>query len=316
MATKKKANELSITRVYDAPVKMVWEAWTDPKQVAQWWGPRGFTLTTQQKDVRTGGTWTYVMHGPDGVDYPNKTKFLEVEKYSRLVYDHGGNDDRPPMFRVTVDFSETNGKTKMEMSMTLPTAEAAAEAKKFIKSAGGDSTWDRLAEFLSSIDKFVINRSFEAPIDVVFAMWTEPTHLARWIPPKGLTMEYLKADIKPGGSSFSCMTGAGEMKMYAKANYLEITKPHRLVYKQMFCDQNEKITRHPLMPTWPETMLTTVTLTEEGTDQTRVTITWEPHGETTAAERETFHKAKGGMTQGWTGSFDKLEAYLEEKKMS
>lgn len=316
MATKKKANELYITRVYDAPVKMVWDAWTDPKQVSQWWGPRGFTLTTQQKDVRTGGTWTYVMHGPDGVDYPNKTKFLEVEKYSRLVYDHGGNDDRPPMFRVTVDFSETNGKTKMEMSMTLPTAEAAAEAKKFIKSAGGDSTWDRLAEFLSSTDKFVINRSFEAPIDVVFAMWTEPTHLARWIPPKGLTMEYLKADIKPGGSSFSCMTGAGEMKMYAKANYLEITKPHRLVYKQMFCDQNEKITRHPMMPTWPETMLTTVTLTEEGTDQTRVTITWEPHGETTAAERETFHKAKGGMTQGWTGSFDKLEAYLEEKKMT
>lgn len=316
MATKKKANELYITRVYDAPVKLVWDAWTDPKQVAQWWGPRGFTLTTQQKDVKVGGTWTYVMHGPDGVDYPNKTTFLEVEKYSRLVYDHGASDDRPPLFRVTVNFSENKGKTTMEMSMALATPEAAAEIKKFIKSAGGDSTWDRLAEFLSSTDKFVINRSFEAPIDVVFAMWTDPKHLAQWIPPKGLTMEYLKADIKPGGSSFSCMTGAGNMKMYARANYLEITKPHRVVHTQMFCDQNEKITRHPMAPTWPETMLTTVVLTEEGADQTRVTITWEPHGETTVAERETFLKAKGGMTQGWTGSFDKLEDYLKDKKIS
>lgn len=80
------------------------------------------------------------MHGPDGVNYPNKTQFLEVEKYSRLVYDHGANDDQPAMFRVTVSFTEKNGKTKMEMTMALPTPEAARETKKFIKKAGGNST--------------------------------------------------------------------------------------------------------------------------------------------------------------------------------
>src|SRR5437868_5685616 len=84
---------------------------------AQWWGPRGFTLTTHSKDLRSGGSWNYTMHGPDGVDYPNKTQYLEVEKYSKLVYDHGGNDDRSPLFRVTVLFSELNGKTKMDMTM-------------------------------------------------------------------------------------------------------------------------------------------------------------------------------------------------------
>jgi uncharacterized protein YndB with AHSA1/START domain len=88
--------------------------------VAGWWGPRGFTLTTHSKDLKPGGSWNYTMHGPDGVDYPNKAHYLEVEKYSKLVYDHGGNDDRPPLFRVTVLFSEIKGKTKMEMSMTLP----------------------------------------------------------------------------------------------------------------------------------------------------------------------------------------------------
>ena len=66
----------------------------------------------------------------------------------KLVYDHGGNDDRPPLFRVTVLFAETGGKTKMDMTMALPTPEAAEETRKFIKKAGGDATWDRLAEYL------------------------------------------------------------------------------------------------------------------------------------------------------------------------
>src|SRR5271170_6046806 len=157
MSAKNNSKEIHLTRLYDAPVKLVWEAWTDPAQVAQWYGPRGFTLTTHHMDARTGGSWSYIMHGPDGVDHHGKTKFLEVEKYKRMVYDHGGNDDRPPLFRVTVVFSETAGKTKMEMTMTLPTAEALAETKKIIKKTGGESTWDRLAEYLSNDERFIIN---------------------------------------------------------------------------------------------------------------------------------------------------------------
>ena len=160
MVARNKSNELHLTRIYDAPVAVVWDAWTDPKQVAQWWGPRGFTLTTHSKDLRPGGTWVYTMHGPDGVDYPNKTVYHEVEKHVKLVYDHGGSDDRPPMFRVMVLFSDVGDKTKMDMTMTLPTPEAAEETRHFIKKAGGDSTWDRLAEYLekesSGKEKFVI----------------------------------------------------------------------------------------------------------------------------------------------------------------
>ena len=84
--------------------------------------------------------------------------------------------------------------------------------------------------------------------------------------------------------------------MYGRAEYLEIEKPDRIVYTQQFCDENEKVSRHPMSPTWPETMLTTVKLSEEGPDRTRVTVTWEPHGGTTPEEIETFIKAKGGMT--------------------
>ena len=314
MSTKTKSNEINITRVYDAPVRAVWDAWIDPKQAAQWWGPRGFTITTHSKDLRPGGSWKYTMHGPGGVDYPNNTKYFEVEECAKLVYDHGGNDDQPPLFRVTVLFSETKGKTKMDMTMSLDTPEAVENIRKIIKMAGGNSTWDRLAEYVekesTGKEKFVINRSFDAPLELMFEMWTDPKHFSKWMPPTGCDMEFVRSDIRPGGSTFYFMTGMGDTKMYGRADYLEIQKPGRIVYTQQFCDENEKITRHPMSPTWPATMLTVVELSEEGPEQTRVTVTWEIAGVATREELETFIKARGGMTQGWTGSFDKLEDYL------
>lgn len=317
MAAKNKPNELYIERVYDAPVKMVWDAWVDPEKVAKWWGPRGFTLTSKQKDVRVGGTWTYMMHGPDGVNYPNKTVFHEVEKYSKLVYDHGANDDQPAMFRVTVLFSEQSGKTKMEMWMAMATPEAAREAKKFVRKAGGDSTWDRLAEYLANDDKFVVNRTFDAPIDVMFDVWTDPKKFSQWLPPTGMTQTFIEVEVKPGGEGFYKMESTdGATKLYGKIRYIEIVKPNKLVYTQIFTDEKGNISRHPFTPTWPEVMLTTVKLYAETSETTRVEITWVIEGAATDVERKTFHDAKAGMTQGWGGSFDKLESYLETRRGS
>ncbi len=313
MTRQDKPNELYLTRIYNAPVKQVWNAWVDPEQVAQWWGPRGFTVTTKRKDVRVGGDWLYTMLGPDAVVYPNHTKFLEVEPYKHLVYDHGGFEDKPPLFRVTVHFSELSGKTKMEMTMTLPTAEAATDIRRFIKKAGGDSTWDRLAEFLekdsSGKEVFVINRSFRANIETLYDLWTIPKHVMTWTPPTGFTGKYISADIRPGGEAFYEMTGNG-LTMFGKAKYLEMTNPNRLVYTQIFVDRDGNISRHPLAPTWPEKMKTTVAFHAEGSMQTRVTLEWEVFGQASQLEHETFKNAKGGMTQGWTGSFDKLDNYL------
>lgn len=314
-AAKSKSNELKINRVYDAPVKAVWDAWTDPSQVAQWWGPRGFTITTHAKELRVGGFWKYTMHGPDGTNYENKTIYHEVVKHERLVYDHGGNDDRPPLFRVTVNFAELKGdRTRMEMTMTLPSPEAAAETARFIKKAGGNSTWDRLAEYLAKEsagkERFVINRSFPVSIDKMYDLWTQPDHFARWLPPTGFTMEFLRIDVREGGGSFYRMTNGADVTMYGSTEYLELRRPDRLVYTQQFRDKDGNVSRHPLAPTWPETMLTVVTLEEEEPGQTRVTITWEPYGKTTAAELEVFVAARAGMTQGWTGSFDKLDELL------
>lgn len=314
MSAKNKPNELSITRVYDAPVKLVWDAWTDPKKAAKWWGPRGFTITTHSKDLRPGGHWSYIMHGPDGTDWVNKTLYHEVEEYKRLVYDHGGSDDRPPLFRVTVTFEEKKGKTTMNMTMAFPSPEVAKEMKGFIKQAGGNATWDRLAEYLGDQEnknQFVINRTFEAPIATVFKMWTDAEHFSRWLPPMGMTMQSLRSDIRTGGRLFFMMTDGKDITMHGSLNYTEITPHSKIVYVQDFRDKDDQMSRHPLAQVWPSSMLVTVTLTEESPNETRVTVLSEPYGKCTPEEVSMFVNARAGMTQGWTGSFDKLEDLLK-----
>ena len=127
---RNKPNEIYITRIYDAPVKAVWDAWVDPKQAALWWGPRGFTITTHSKDLRVGGSWDYTMHGPDGTNYPNSTIYHQVQPLKRLVYDHGATKDTPPLFRVEVSFLElSRNQTEMRMIMHFKTPEETKKTK-------------------------------------------------------------------------------------------------------------------------------------------------------------------------------------------
>lgn len=313
MDWESKSNDIRITRVYDAPVQVVWDAWTVPEQVEKWWGPRGFTLTTHSKDLRAGGTWRYTMHGPDGVDYPNITRYFEVEPYRKLVYDHGATDDRPPLFRVTVTFAEENGRTRMEMISTLPSPEEAAQMMKFIRQAGGTATWDRLAEYLeeqsTGKQRFVINRTFGAPIGLVFQMWSNSEHLVKWLPPADTAMRFLRSEIAPGKSTFFVISGE-HGTMHVRADYLAIEPPRRIVYTQQFVDEEEQPAPAPGTEAWPATLLTTVLFAEDAPGRTRVTVTTEPHGPATATAVEAFVRERTGMTLGWTGSFDALDAAL------
>lgn len=311
MSAKRLPNEIYISRVYDAPVRLVWEAWTDEKLVAKWWGPRGFSISTKSKDLRIGGKWIYTMHGPDGTEYPNVTTYHEVVEKKRLVYDHGATETTPPLFRVTVNFEEQDGKTLMDMRMTLESEEAATSIKGFIKAAGGNSTWDRLGEFLEEKthkrDVFIVNRTFEAPIDLLYDLWAKPENFSRWLPPTGFEMEFVKKDIRVGGRSLFRMFNKEGMAMFGSISYRKMTKPNLLVYEQDFRDANDRPSTHPMMPVWPKFMTATVTLVAETPALTRVTVEWEPAPGSSAAEIAAFAKERGGMTQGWNGSFDKLD---------
>jgi uncharacterized protein YndB with AHSA1/START domain len=146
--------EIVITRVFDAPRELVFKAWTDPNHVAHWWGPRGFTTTIHEMDVRPGGVWKLVMHGPDGTDYPNKIIFDEVSPPERLVYTNSGGKKGGPsaQFQNTVTFDEQDGKTRLTMRLLFPSTEARElVAKEYGAIEGGNQTLGRLAEYLAKM---------------------------------------------------------------------------------------------------------------------------------------------------------------------
>ena len=310
------ANDIRIVRIYDAPVALVWDAWTDVNQVAQWWGPRGFTLTTHSKDLRPGGHWSYTMHGPDGTDWPNYARYHVVEPYARLEYDHGASSaDAKPLFRVTATFRDLGGRTEFDMRMTLPTPEEAAQTRVFIKAAGGNGTWDRLAEFLekeqSAQEIFVINRNFAAPIATVFDMWTTPSHLAAWLSPAGFAMVFTRSDIRASGTAEFTLAN-GDFTMFVRHAYLDVQRPDRLVYTQSFTDEHGTPARQPGAPTWPEQTRVAVQFVAEGPADTRVTVRFDLEGATTPDEVATFVGERAGMTRGWSASFDALDGLLPD----
>jgi uncharacterized protein YndB with AHSA1/START domain len=138
------------TRVFDAPRELVWSAWTDPNHLAQWWGPNGFTTTTSAYDLRPGGTWRFVMHGPDGRDYQNLVTFDEIVKPERLVYRHG-DDVEPVQFRTTVTFEDLGGKTRLTLRAQFPTADARDRVvKEYGAAEGAVQTIERLANYLTT----------------------------------------------------------------------------------------------------------------------------------------------------------------------
>jgi uncharacterized protein YndB with AHSA1/START domain len=145
--------EIVSSRVFDAPREVIWNAWTDPKQIVQWWGPRGFTTTIDEMDVRPGGVWRHTMHGPDGTDYPNKNVFIEVVKPERIVYSltGGKQGDRGTHAEVMWTFEAQGNKTKLTLRMLFPSAEAREHViKTYGAIEGGNQTLDRLREHLAT----------------------------------------------------------------------------------------------------------------------------------------------------------------------
>jgi uncharacterized protein YndB with AHSA1/START domain len=125
--------ELRLSRLLDAPVELVWEVWTDPEHLVQWWGPNGFTNTISLMDVRPGGEWDLVMHGPDGTDYNNKSVFREVVLHRKIVYEHIS----APKFIATISFEPRGEQTMLTWHMLFRSAEEFIQMVKTFKADEG-----------------------------------------------------------------------------------------------------------------------------------------------------------------------------------
>lgn len=238
------AREIVTVRDFDAPRELVFGAWTDAKHVSNWWGPNGFTTTTHVMDVRPGGVWRFIMHGPDGRDYQNVITYLAVDRPERLVYQHGGDAGdagaKPVAFHTTVTFAEVSGKTRVTLRAVFPSAaERDRVAREYGAVEGGQQTLARLAEHLAGAAagdanrEIVSTRVFDAPRERVFRAFGDPEQLKRWWGPAGFTNTLEAFDPRPGGAWRLVMHGPDGTDYHNESVFTEVVEPARVVFDHL-----------------------------------------------------------------------------------
>jgi uncharacterized protein YndB with AHSA1/START domain len=292
--------EIVLTRTFDAPRALVWQAATDPKHVPHWWGPRGFTLPVCEIDLRVGGSWRYVNRDCDGKDHPFKGIYLEIVPPLRIVqtetYDVEPWKNGEAM--VTMTLAERDGRTTLTAHALHPSQEARDAYLNAGMEKGAGETYDRLEEHLATMAAqfgeatVVITRVFDAPRALVWKAWTDPKMVAQWWGPKCFTNPVCEMDVRPGGSLFIVMRGPDGTDYPMKGMFWEIVAPERLVFTSIAVDKDGN---HLLEGE------TTVTFVEHG-GKTAVTVRSHAVGLVPSAPQ-----MLAGMNAGWTQSIDKLE---------
>jgi uncharacterized protein YndB with AHSA1/START domain len=304
------APEIFGRRAFDAPRDLVFDAFSSPSQLAQWWGPTGFTLTTREMNFAPGGDWCFVMHGPDGRDYQNKIVFRVIERPTRIAYTHPGDDGGEPVsMETTIDFSDEAGGTRIDWRMRFSTiAERDRVDREYGAAKGLAQNLARLHAYIANADArgFVISRGFDAPRPAVWGALTEPARMAEWMGAGALSI--VARDFRPGGRLHYSQRGPDGGIIWGRILYREIDPLARLVGVQAFSDEIGGVTRHPLSPGMPREWLSILSL-EEDRPGARLTVRWLPI-DASDAEREAFQDAREAMAQGWNAMLDLIATYL------
>jgi uncharacterized protein YndB with AHSA1/START domain len=246
----KNKNELTITRIFDAPREKVWKAWTTPEEQKKWWGPKYFTAPVSKIDLRVGGKYLSCMRGPDGKDYWSTGVYRELVPPERIVVTDSFADDKgnvvpasyygmtgdfPLELLVTVTFEQLGSKTKMVLRH-----EGIPEGMmRDMTATGWSESFDKLAEHIAANgtriiaergkQEVIITRIFDAPRDLVFRANTDRRLIPQWWGPKRLTTTVDKMDAKPGGLwRYVQRDAAGNLYAFHGV-YHEVRSPERIV---------------------------------------------------------------------------------------
>lgn len=121
--------EIVTTRIVNASINIAYKAWTDPNHLKNWWGPAGFTNTFNEFDLRPGGKWIFIMHGPDKGNYQNECEFIKIDKPNLIAWKRISK----PLFQILVTFEEVSSeKTKIVFKMIFDTPEECNKLKPFV----------------------------------------------------------------------------------------------------------------------------------------------------------------------------------------
>lgn len=313
MASSTADREIVISRVMNAPRDLVVKAWTDPAHWVRWWGPNGFTNSMQEMEVREGGHSKYIMHGPDGTDWPNYIAYRVVDLPNRLAYLHGAFAGDPNSFEAEVLFEDLGPKTKVTLRTVFASKEVLEQVKAFGAVEGGMQNLERMEKAVTSRPKeFTISRTFDAPLDLVWTANSESRHLKHWWGPKDFTCSIPRMAFVPGGMMHYCLKNDQGFEMWGRLAYRRIVPKESITAIVSFSDAKGGITRHPGSPKWPLEMLSTTTFIEKD-GKTTETITWSP---VNAGEEEiaAFEAGFDGMNEGFEGTFQAQGEYVAKLK--
>jgi uncharacterized protein YndB with AHSA1/START domain len=307
---------LTITRYLNAPRDVVFKAWTDPAQLAQWWSPHGFTRSVDELDARPGGLMRGAMRGPDGAVYPDTGMFHEIVPPERLVFTSVGIADEAgrPLLEVrnTVTFADLGGRTKLTLQAVVVTAAPAVAGALAGMAEGWSQSLDKLAEYLATgavapsaprhtgvltlpSDRAIAQtRIFDAPRDQLFQVYTDPQRIPQWWGPKRHTTIVDQMDVRPGGVWRFVTRYADGHEEDFHGEYREIAPPERIVQTFEWEGQPGHVA------------VETLTL-EDLNGQTRMTVT---SVFDTAADRDGM--LEPGAEEGARESWDRLAALLAQ----
>jgi uncharacterized protein YndB with AHSA1/START domain len=142
---------IAFTREFDAPRRLVFEAWTQVEHVRRWYGCRASSLLSCEIDLRPGGAYRYVVLAPDGNEYPMSGVYQEVVPPERLVYTECFNGDPGSEAVVTLTLKERNGRTTLAVTSVYPTQQSREAILKLGVEHGTTEALDRLAEHLETL---------------------------------------------------------------------------------------------------------------------------------------------------------------------
>lgn len=144
---KMENRSMQIKGTFKANIQLVWNVWTNPEHLKNWWGPKGFSASIHKMDLQAGGEWKLTLHGPDGKDYANRSNFKEIIPFEKIVFEHFN-----PHFLTTVLFESQGQETQIDWTMLFDTAEMRETIVKVHKAEEGQKeNMEKLGEYLLKV---------------------------------------------------------------------------------------------------------------------------------------------------------------------
>jgi uncharacterized protein YndB with AHSA1/START domain len=244
--------DIVVTRVFDVPREVVFQAVTDPALIPRWWGARRFVTEVDHMDVRRGGQWRFVTRNAEtGSEYAFRGVYHDVTAPERIVgtfeFEQGG----PGHLQLTVEtFEDLGGRTRYVSVALFRSVEDRDQWIPTDLDKGVRESMDLLDELVRQAQAapaappgggaafdVVVKRVLDAPAELVWQAWTEPGLVRRWWGPHGFTSPLARMDVRPGGTSLVCMRSPDGHDLYNTWTYGTVRPAERLEFVLRFSDE-------------------------------------------------------------------------------